>query len=338
MNAYQPNVVEIEMSHLCNLRCPGCAIINDIKTAKYKLTDETILDVLKQAKREGINYYGLTGGEPFVNLDILKSIIEKAPLDLIKINTNGYIFSSTEKAKKIIKELKDHGFGIRNKKIKAYLNVSVGQQTIQGIPLENAVYALMAITEVYENNEVGFALKVFYPDLEFENYIVEKFLRIYKKITKKDFDHSQHLIKLTTADIRECSTALITGYSDNQTDTIKNLINYYWDLVSLNCNFQEEKGTVKGQRLFIRANGDVFTCSGFSHVFLLGNIYKETIKNMLQKANKDLAIKAVFNGGLKKILKLAEVYNPQIGNQKLSISYGPCDICRILKNQIESKY
>lgn len=335
-NPYHPKVVEIEMSYLCNLRCPNCAIINDIKAAKYRLSGQAILDILKQAQNEGINYYGLTGGEPFVTFDTLKFVIEKAPLDLMKINTNGFIFSSLKQAKRIIKELKESGFGMRNKKIKAFLNFSAGQQTIQGVPLENAVYALMAISEVYKNNEVGFALKVFYPDLEFENHIVRKFLKIYKEITKKDYDYSRYLIKLTTADIRECSTAIIGGIIEKKTDTIKNLINYYWGRVSLNCNFTEpEKGTIIGQRLFVRANGDVFTCSGFSHVFLLGNINKEAIGNMFQKANKDLAMSTVFDGGLRKLLKEAEKNNPGIGNRMISISNGPCDICRILKNQIQ---
>ncbi len=116
--SYKPIAVEIETSHQCNILCNACAIKEDIKKGENKLPANEILNFLYQCKDQKIIGYSLTGGEPFLDFSLIKLIIQNSPIDLIKINTNGFIFSSPKKTTQILKELKEAGFGEKNKKMK----------------------------------------------------------------------------------------------------------------------------------------------------------------------------------------------------------------------------
>lgn len=335
---YAPRVVEIEMSHKCNLRCDGCAILGDVIADKYTIEEAKIQNFIQQMAENNLEAYALTGGEPFLFFKSVKKIIKESPIDLLKIDTNGFFFSSYTFSLKIFEELKAAGIA-NNKKLKAWLYISMGQQNIQGIPIENAVNAVRAFESVFkEEDNVGFGLNVFSPTNEHAYATLDAFTNRYLEVTGQELDKERHFLKHIPAEGQICSTAYSLGNVFSQQMSIKNLILYYLyeQEVSVNCvaEAMRIKKRYVSPRMLLRASGDLYTCPGFSHVHLLGNIYEQTLTQMLATAREDVVIKTVFKGGLLELLSLAEKYVPGISKQKISVSNGPCDICRILSDVI----
>ncbi len=330
-------MAEIEITHRCNLRCSGCAIINDINKSKHELTGDQILNFLQQAKENKIFSYSLTGGEPFLNLKLLENVIKNSPINLFKINTNGYVFSTRKKTQRVLLKLKKSGFAVKNKNSRSWLNISFGQQTTQGIPLENSLHVLNCFFNIFPKEKAGVSFNVFSTSLEYSTFIIEEFKKKYKKLTGEEFDNTKFPIKIIPPDGRKCLTVNVVPLNEKEM-TIRNLIYYYLlqGKAILNCSPKEtlSENYFFAPRLLLRANASVYSCSGFSYVHKLGNVNSQNLKDMLERANKNIVTKTVFKGGLKALLKLAEKYEPDIGEQKISVNNGPCDICRILKNNI----
>jgi organic radical activating enzyme len=337
---YLPVTVEIEMSHLCPVLCRGCAIGDDIKLAKYKLSFDEINSVLNQANDLGIKNYSLTGGEPFIDFPLLLKVIKNSPLDLVKINTNAYIFSSPNKTKEIYQQLLNASFSQKNRNTSSWLNISIGQQTLAGIPLENAVFASRDFYKFFSDQKAGVAILVFCVDGDYSKKIIEKYISLYKQISGLDFD-SRIQIKIIPCNLSECSTALKLSQMDTRKTSILKLIKHHLasDLM-INCTPPEiqKKFGIIAPRILIRADGSVFSCYGFGHVHNLGNIKTEKLEDILNKINSNLALKTVLKSGLMSLLKMAEKYKPGISSQKISLSYGPCDICRYLNDIISNKH
>ena len=331
---YRPKALEIEMTYVCNLRCISCAILDDIKKGTFGFSAKEIISILSQLKSIGINYYSLTGGEPFVHYDILRSVIADAPIDLIKINTNGFYFSTPKIVRETLGELKESGFGLRNKTIPAWLNISIGQQTAQGIPLENAVFIARDFNHFFPKEKARLSLNVFSPSRSYSYFVINEFLRKYKEITGKDFNERKIPFKFYEPDGRCSSTALRMGRPSKRKQTIKSLIREYLEeeYLGLNCYFIKEKETFRyiGPRMLLRADGSLYTCIGYSHVHKMGNIHHDKLNNMIDRVNEEPIVRVLFMSSLKGLLTLAEKKRPGIGNKKISISYGPCDICKLL--------
>lgn len=332
---FHPCAIEIEISHRCPILCANCAIKEDIIKAKFSLNEIEILDILKQCKENNIYYYSLTGGEPFYDFELLLKIINKSPLDLIKINTNGFIFISPQKTRQVFQKLKDAGFGSRNKKIKSWLNISLGQQNTAGIPLENTVFACNEFFKFFSKEMAGISMLVFSNNDDLSMNIINEFINKFEDITGKKFDRELFPIKIIPSDGRACSTALKMNKVSDKKMKIKDLIVYYSNSgLALNCSGERLFRSIGmiGPRILLRADGTIFSCTGYSHLYKLGNIRSEKLEDMLTIANEDKVLKKLFKHGLKGLLNLAERVDSKIGERKISISSGPCDICRILTN------
>jgi len=99
-----PDVIQIPMTNLCNLRCRMCSISGD---GGRELSKETIIDILDQASAMGIKEAVLTGGEPFLRKDIF-DILEHCRLRSIRwvITTNGTLID-----RDLAQRLSDSGGG-----------------------------------------------------------------------------------------------------------------------------------------------------------------------------------------------------------------------------------
>jgi sulfatase maturation enzyme AslB (radical SAM superfamily) len=334
---YKPIAIEVEMTHQCNLFCGGCAIRDDIKRARHKLTEQEILDFLKQSKDSGIIGYSLTGGEPFLNFSLLKKIIFSAPIDLIKINTNGFIFSSPKKTKQVFEQLKQAGFGSRNTKLKSSLNISIGQQTAAGIPLEFVILACRDFYRFFSPAKTNISINIFSLSEKYSIFVINKFYQKYFEITRKNFPEVLIPIKFIPSDPRLSSTAVILNMISKKKKRINDLIKEYSKYL-INCSPREilSENNITAPRMLLRADGSVYTCYGFAHVYRLGSSKQDSFKSMLLKANNDLIIETLFEKGLMGLLKLARKYRQGIENKKISISYGPCNICKLLSDEIEN--
>ncbi|MDD5128153.1 MAG: radical SAM protein [Candidatus Omnitrophica bacterium] len=99
-----PDVIQIPMTNLCNLRCRMCSISEN---GNRELSKETIIDILDQASAMGIKEAVLTGGEPFLRKDIF-DILKHCRLRSMRwvITTNGTLID-----RDLAQRLSDSGGG-----------------------------------------------------------------------------------------------------------------------------------------------------------------------------------------------------------------------------------
>lgn len=86
-----------ELTSRCNLDCKMCYIhkrANDAETLREELSAEEWLSIAKEAKKHGMLFLLLTGGEPFLRSDFKKIYAECHEMGfLISINTNGTLIT-----------------------------------------------------------------------------------------------------------------------------------------------------------------------------------------------------------------------------------------------------
>jgi hypothetical protein len=95
-----------------------------------------------------------------------------------------------------------------------------------------------------------------------------------------------------------------------------------------------EKLTTLMPKCVLRPDGNLYACPGYNYVYYLGNVKKKKLKTLLKVANKNITLKTVISGGLMELYRLVKKTNPSISKEKLSISYGPCDVCQYLSKRM----
>lgn len=94
-----PDVIQIPLTHLCNLRCRMCSIAGD---EGRELSKEAISGIINQALLMGIKEAVFTGGEPFLRQDIF-DILNYCRLRSMRwvVTTNGTLINR-ELAQKLV--------------------------------------------------------------------------------------------------------------------------------------------------------------------------------------------------------------------------------------------
>lgn len=321
---YRPLGMELEITAACNLGCAGCAV----EKSANVLSTEIIEKIFAGVAGTGIAFYTLTGGEPFQSFDRLLEIIKIAPLDLYKINTNGFAFDTIQNTEKLLTRLY---FSTHNRFLKPGLYISQGQQNIAGIPLLNSIYALVSALTLLDPERFFITLANFDYNPENMEKIEKEFQLLLDKyqLPLNLFDF--HFIKIVDPVL--CSTAIRKSTRDNEETGLEMLVERFNERI-LNCSPQAviNNNDYLGPRLFVRANGDVFACPGFSLVHRIGNIRTESLEGILYNANQSKIIRRLFSGGLPALYKEMQRSSPTLANRSLNSLSGPCNICAYLKN------
>ncbi|RPI73889.1 MAG: radical SAM protein [Desulfobacteraceae bacterium] len=92
-----PATIAISPTSRCNLRCFGCYSAGHDET--HDLTFEEIDRFLEQAKAVGTNMVPITGGEPFMNKEMIFKLIEKHHDMLFQIYTNSLLLTKPDLAR-----------------------------------------------------------------------------------------------------------------------------------------------------------------------------------------------------------------------------------------------
>ena len=92
-----PSVINFSPSFKCNRHCRGCYA--NLYEKKAVMTIDQVDEIIRQGKNLGVYYFGLLGGEPLLNPDLL-DVIGKYPDIAFRITTNGTLINS-----KIIEKL-----------------------------------------------------------------------------------------------------------------------------------------------------------------------------------------------------------------------------------------
>ena len=121
MQGRVPGQLVIQMTDVCNARCPQCGMRTTHHVDRSTLAVDTIKRILDAAASKGVQAVSFTGGEPLLFLDDLAELIRYAGsvgIPLIRTGTNGFFMRDPHAP----------GFGDR---------VSRVVETLAGTPLRN---------------------------------------------------------------------------------------------------------------------------------------------------------------------------------------------------------
>lgn len=312
---------------------------------------DKIKEILTTSKHNGIYCYALTGWEPFLEYENMLELIEEMPeIDLFKIQTNGYIFSSLEKSKVILEEMKSKGFG-QNKHIKPTITCSFGLQNKAGLSLDNACYFCRACEEVFadlvscrlnltvENEEEG---------EEYKRCLETRFVELFQK----EIDFNVVGVRVIRMKVRnsslwtkgkgdgngkgnsaDCDCANVNDCEISGKNKIGEMVEFFhkeWDCFGVGYDVNTPL-----PRMLLRANGDVYACTCFWHVHKAGNVMENSLDEIIERLNQDKTFEILVTWGLKRLYEEVKAKDPTVEEMKLNDTAGACDVCKFLFSKYE---
>lgn len=336
---YRPVGIEVEITNKCNLKCAGCGQRDEHSRPEDILSTEEYIDAILQAKKAGLFACSITGGETLLYLERVKSIIEhiSGEIDIFKLNSNSYRFVTPEITKSVLLQLKKTGFGEKNHYIKPVFVTSIGQQNEDGMPLRNSVNLVSTFYSVFDYEQALCSINSTDKNIQAAHKWLTAFHSLYEEVTGEQFDATK--VPTRAFMLNNVPTLERLGLMIKTEVPIKDLIysfqNQYTSWKCLNTLPESGSDTTSlTPKCVLRPNGDVIACPGYNYVHKLGNIREATFFQILEKANTNPVLQSVFTDGLPGLLNYAEQSNPGISQQKVSLSYGPCDVCQLLTNLI----
>lgn len=82
--------------------------------------------------------------------------------------------------------------------------------------------------------------------------------------------------------------------------------------------------------MLMRANGEVFACTCFGHVFLLGKYPENSLEELIKIANGIPAFKRIYQDGLLGLLDFVEEQRPGLGQALVPANMTTCQLCGII--------
>jgi radical SAM protein with 4Fe4S-binding SPASM domain len=277
---FRPNYLSFAGTYQCNLTCPHCCV-------PIEWTDRLDVDVavrfLEDAHACGIATLGFTGGEPFLYPEFVIAITRRAAtlgFRFDKAMTNGVWHEDASHLRKILFDLADAGFAGR-------LGLSVDK--FHGVHTKKAAEFCRVVQEVFgRDNIVSLSYASRHPDLGLEparalaseldavvdwSPLLGRYLLVSKDLTMTL--NWNHLAPLERAE-------RLTGAWDGK-----------W--------FEEDYCEGPGQALIINPRGEVKPCCGFASdldQLTIGNIYRDSVKQIIRKARRHPYVGKVFRQGL----------------------------------------
>jgi organic radical activating enzyme len=264
----------------CNLSCPHCCVPIEWPD---RLDVATALRFLESAHEEGIEMLGFTGGEPFLYPEFILALTRRGAelgFRFDKIMTNGVWHADAAHLEHVLTDLASAGFTGK-------LGLSVDK--FHGIHTAKAAEFCCVARRVFDrDNIVSLSYASRHPDQGLEpvhdlarelGAVVEwsDMLRRYLLVSP-DLTMTLNWNHLAPVERAE----RFTGAWDGE-----------W--------FQEDYCEGPGQALIVTPKGDVKPCCGFASdldQLTIGNIYRDTVKEVIRRGRQHPYVGKVFREGL----------------------------------------
>jgi radical SAM protein with 4Fe4S-binding SPASM domain len=277
---FRPNYLMLSPVYQCNLTCPHCCVPIEWPD---RLDIPTALRFLDDAHAAGIGVLGFTGGEPFLYPEFLFALCRRGSqlgFRFDKIMTNGVWFTDAGQLTDILSTLARCGF---TGKLGLSVDKFHGQHTGQA-----AVFCRTARRVFDRDNIVSLSYASRHPDQGLEpvhdlarelDAVVEwsdvlgRYLLVSAELTMTL--NWNHLAPVERAE-------RFTGAWDGE-----------W--------FAEDYCEGPGQALIVTPRGEVKPCCGFASdldQLTIGNIYRDTVKQIIRRARRHPYVGKVFREGL----------------------------------------
>jgi pyruvate-formate lyase-activating enzyme len=277
---FRPNYLAFAGTYQCNLSCPHCCVPIEWPD---RLEIDAALRFLEDAHAAGIRILGFTGGEPFIYPEFVHTLCRRAAalgFQFDKIMTNGVWFQDAGHLESILAELAAAGFtGKLGLSVDKFHGVHTGQL---------AEFCRAARRIFGRDNILSLSYASRRPDQGLEpihalahqlNAVVEwsemlgRYLLVSPELTMTL--NWNHLAPVERAE-------RFTGGWDGS-----------W--------FEEDYCEGPGQALIVNPKGDVKPCCGFASdldQLTIGNIYRDTVHQIIRSARRHPYVGKVFREGL----------------------------------------
>jgi hypothetical protein len=267
----------------CNLACPHCCV--PIEWAD-RLEIATAIQFLDDAHAAGIRILGFTGGEPFLYPEFVHTLCRRASelkFQFDKIMTNGVWFKDTAHLEGVLTELAAAGFSGK-------LGLSVDK--FHGIQTDRLAQFCRAARRIFERDSIiSLSYASRHPDQGLEP------VRELASLLDAVVDWSPVLSRYMLV-----SPEMTMTLNWNHLAPVERAERFTgaWD----GDWFVEDYCEGPGQALIVNPKGDVKPCCGFASdldQLTIGNIYRDSVKQIIRRARRHPYVGKVFREGLSAI-------------------------------------
>jgi hypothetical protein len=277
---FRPNYVSFAGTYQCNLSCAHCCVPIEWPD---RLDIDTALRFLDSAHAEGIETIGFTGGEPFVYPEFLLALTHRAAelgMRFDKVQTNGVWFRDEEHLVETLTQLHQAGF---TGKLGLSVDKFHGKHT-----QEAALFCTTARRVFGRDNMVSLSYASRSPELGLEP--VRELAQTLDGVI--DWSDWLHRYLLVTPDL-----TIVLNWNHLAPVERAERFTGAWD----GKWFEEDYCEGPGQALIVTPKGEVKPCCGFASdldQLTIGNIYQDTVGQIVQRGRKHPYVGKVFREGL----------------------------------------
>jgi pyruvate-formate lyase-activating enzyme len=277
---FRPNYLSFAGTYQCNLTCPHCCVPIEWTD---RLDIPVALRFLEDARSYGIDTLGFTGGEPFLYPEFLVTLTRRAAglgLRFDKIVTNGVWHRDSDHLKSVLRDLEAAGYSGK-------LGLSVDK--FHGIHTSDLADFCRTARRVFQrDNIVSLSYASRHPDQGLEP--VHALARELDAVV--DWSDLLGRYLLVSPDL----TMTLNWNHLAPVERAERLTGG-WD----GAWFEEDYCEGPGQALIVNPRGEVKPCCGFASdldQLTIGNIYRDTVAQIVRRARKHPYVGKVFREGL----------------------------------------
>jgi pyruvate-formate lyase-activating enzyme len=277
---FRPNYLSFAGTYQCNLTCPHCCVPIEWPD---RLDIPTAVRFLEDARGEGVEVLGFTGGEPFLYPEFVITLTRRATrlgFRFDKIQSNGVWHRDAAHLEGVLAELRDAGYTGK---------IGISVDKFHGVHTAKAAEFCRVARRVFErDNVVSLSYASRRPDqglepvhdLARELDAVVEWSDLLGRYLLVGPDHTMTLNWNHLAPVERAER--FTGAWDG-----------YW--------FEEDYCEGPGQALIVTPKGEVKPCCGFASdldQLTIGNIHHDTVRRIIRRARRHPYVGKVFREGL----------------------------------------
>ncbi len=277
---FRPNYLSFAGTYQCNLSCPHCCVPIEWPD---RLDIGVALRFLEDAHAYGIETLGFTGGEPFLYPEFVDALCRRGAelgFRFDKIMTNGVWFRDRAHLVGVLTELSDAGFSGK-------LGLSVDK--FHGVHTDKAAAFCLAARHIFDRDSIvslSYASRRPNQGLEPVHALAAALDAVV------EWSETLHRYLLV-------SPELTMTLNWNHLAPVERAERFTggWD----GTWFEEDYCEGPGQALIVNPKGEVKPCCGFASdldQLTIGNIYQDSVAEVVRKARRHPYVGKVFREGL----------------------------------------
>ncbi len=277
---FRPNYISFAGTYQCNLTCAHCCVPIEWTD---RLDIPTAIRFLEDAHDEGIGLLGFTGGEPFLYHEFVIALTRRAAelgFRFDKIVTNGVWFKDESQLRSILTDLRDGGFTGK---------LGLGVDKFHGIRTADLVTFCKTARAIFERDNIlslAYASRDPHTGLELAHRIAAALDAVV------EWSDLLHRYLLVAPDL-----TMTLNWNHLAPVERAEKLGGDWD----GKWFKEDYCEGPGQALIVNPRGEVKPCCGFASdldQLTIGNIYRDTVKQVIRNGRDHPYVGKVFREGL----------------------------------------